>query len=100
MSVDFGPLNFSNGNFFYLLNEVCGIEVDYCGVLEPMKVLAAIQRAERGLSTQPKEFERPTTVQGNITSCGVDQEYIRQRLRQIREVAEAAIKAGKQIHYG
>jgi hypothetical protein len=96
-------VDLSNGNFFYLFRKVLGLEVDYCGTMNPEVLLTAIRSS---LARQlPETAAVETKVhkqegQCTIIECGVDREYIQRRLEQLNTLALEARRRGKLVNWG
>ena len=87
-------LNVSNGNFNHIMATL-GLNVTAWGEkpLIPVTLRQAIDDYIPGLGV------RSTVVDGNIVHCGVDEEYMSNRLGTLRAIAQAYIDAGKGDEY-
>lgn len=109
MSIDVGSgrgaesLNLANGNFAYLMYDVLGIAVVGCGSIPAARLLEAVKKVEAAISAgRSAEFERPEERPApNFVMCGMNRDYLVDRLARLRAIAEAALAAGEEcVPYG
>lgn len=86
--------NFSNSNA-YLLMQAMGIEPDCCGSMGGSEFNRRAWTAYTADDLTLSQFVRPTTIESNFISCGLDLQDIRDRLLRL-----ASFGADNEVHWG
>jgi hypothetical protein len=83
-------LTLSSANFVTLWNALSFCGGDY-GDMNPNKILAAIQ------GFRPELAIRATERISNFYNCGIDIDYVKDRIQKIKEIATEAAKREEQV---
>jgi hypothetical protein len=90
-------VNMANGNAGAILRLLGYPTEELCGELEPCALVSRIDHVLR--SGDYTVAVRPTVQDRNITYCGIDAEYVVNRLFDLRAVAEAAQDHDSPVFY-
>ncbi len=86
-------INMANGNFHTIFSAL-GLSTECCGDIDPRTLAKAIKAYIPGLAV------RATVQEGNMISCGLDDDQVSRRLDVLLEIAEEAARREERIIWG